>query len=99
MISNIGCTEQSAHSGNINSLPRGLRRVFNMKTYEIEFPLKHAKYVIGDEKYEKERNKIMGYNTPFISFLRKCEKIIIMLLEGKLIDKIFNKIQGSKYEK
>ena len=65
-----------------------------METYELEFPLKHAKYVIPDVEYEIHRNRIMGYNTPFISFFRRCEKFFILLFSGKgseLLTKINNK--------
>lgn len=74
LISNIGCTPDSAHSDDLKSLPKGIQRVFNMETHEMEFPLKHAKYVIPDVFYEKKRNKIMGYNCPWISFYRKIER-------------------------
>lgn len=94
LISNIGCTANAAHSDDIRQLPHGLRRVFNMETYELEFPLKHAKYVIPDIEYEKHRNRIMGYNTPFISFFRKCERFFILFFSGRgieLLNKINNK--------
>lgn len=77
MISNIGCTENAAHSSELKKLPRGIRRVFNMKTYELEFPIKHADYVIPDVSYEKRRNKIMGYNSPVVSMCRRIESIFL----------------------
>ena len=73
MICNIGCTEDAAHSLSLNRMPKGIRRVFNMETYELEFPLKHAKYVIPDIEYEKKRNRIMAYNHPFISYMRRWQ--------------------------
>ena len=39
MVSNIGCTKDAAHADELSLLPVELRRIFNMKTYEIEFPL------------------------------------------------------------
>ncbi len=73
MICNIGCTEDAAHSLSLNRLPKGIRRVFNMETYELDFPLKHAKYVIPDIEYEKKRNRIMAYNHPVISYIRRWQ--------------------------
>lgn len=73
MICNIGCTEDAAHSLALNRMPKGIRRVFNMKTYEMEFPMKHAKYVIPDVEYEKKRNRIMAYNHPFIAYMRRWQ--------------------------
>lgn len=65
MISNIGCTDNSAHADDLHLLPKNIRNIFNMKTYEIKFPLKHAKYIMPDTEYEKKRNEIMAYNHPW----------------------------------
>ncbi len=83
MISNIGCSEQATHSNSLKMLPRGIRRVFNMKTYEVSFPIKHPEYVIPDVDYEKKRNRIMGYNYPFVFWFRKVESLLLMLRFGK----------------
>lgn len=82
MISNIGCTKNSAHADDLNLLPKKLRKVFGMKTYEIEFPLKHAKYVIPDVEYEKRRNKIMAYNYPWISKMYWLEQLFLKIKYG-----------------
>lgn len=92
MISNIGCTNDSTHSGELSKLPKGLRRVFNMETYEMDFPMKHAKYVIPDIEYEKKRNRLMGYNTPFISFVRRVENLTRRIVHGDFIS-IFETIK------
>lgn len=97
MISNIGCTENALHSDEISNLPKGLRRVFNMKTYEMEFPINHPKYVIPDIEYEKKRNRIMGYNTPIVFFYRKIERLIRKIISGDfgyIKEKIEQKIKG-----
>lgn len=65
MISNVGMTEEAAHSGTLKTMPMGLRKIFCMETYEINEPLKHPKFVIPDVDYEKKRNQIMAYNPPF----------------------------------
>lgn len=93
LVSNIGTTENSENADNIEHLPRGIRRVFGMKTYEIEKNLIHPKYVIPDLFYEKIRNKIMGYNKPLIKFYRTLERIIIKIKKGdfKYIMKKFKK--------
>ena len=100
LISNIGCTENSAHAAELKRMPRGIRRVFNMKTYEIEFPLKHANYVIPDVDYEKRRNKIMGYNYPLISTYRWFETFFLcspkenFLRVKRVLLKIFKRKNG-----
>ena len=91
MICNIGCTADSEHSTEFECLPRSTRKVFNMQTYEYDFPLKHPKYVIPDVFYEEKRNKIMAYNKPFLRFLRDIEKTFLMIKHGK-IQAFFNKI-------
>lgn len=99
MISNIGCTESSAHAAELKELPKGIRRVFNMKTYEMDFPMKHAKYVIPDIEYEKKRNAIVAYNTPVINLGRKTERAFLMLKNGKY-KSVVGKLKGkNKIEK
>lgn len=73
MISNIGCTNEAAHSGEYESMVKGVRRVFNMPIYELSFPLSHPQYVIPDIDYERKRNRIMAYNSPMISTARRWE--------------------------
>lgn len=82
-ISNIGCTENAAHSQLLENLPRGIRKVFNAPVFELEFPLKHAKYVIADEKYDKKRNRIMGNNVPLVKLYRTLETAVLRLRHGQ----------------
>ena len=82
MISNIGCDISSAHANSLNNLPKGIRRVFNMKRYEPEFPLKHPDYVFPDTRYEKVRNRIMGFGHPFVTFYRRVETVLLNVKHG-----------------
>ena len=76
-ISNIGVVENATHSvATTKMMPKGIRKIFFMKTYELEFPLKHPPFVIEDVKFKKEWNKIMG--TGF--FRRIYRKIITIFL-------------------
>jgi hypothetical protein len=92
LVSNIGCTRNSTHSDDISQLPKGLRRIFNMKIYEIEFPLNHPKYVIPDTNYEKKRNRIMGHNYTIIHVTRLIEKLMIKIFTGNTKD-IISKVK------
>lgn len=84
LISNIGLTDNSVHAVNsLKKIPKGLQCIFFAKTYEIEFPIKHPKYVINDKYYEKEVLKIMG-NTFGRKYYRKIEGIIRRLIYGDL---------------
>jgi hypothetical protein len=81
LISNIGISENSTHSVNsIDKFPRGLRRVFYMKTYNIEFPLSHPKYVIDDVAYNKKILRILAVNHPFVGHYRNVENRINRIL-------------------
>jgi len=76
MIHCLGATVGSAHaSDDIRKMPKAMQRIFEMKTYEYDFPLKHPEFVIEDRNYEKKVNRIMGFGHPFVSFSRRCEYI------------------------
>lgn len=85
LTSNIGLTENGANSVNsIRLIPKGLRRVYFMETYEIEFPLKHPKYVINDIEYKKKVDRIMAVGYPIISMFRLFESVIYRILNGDI---------------
>lgn len=95
MIINIGNTpEGSTHSASgIEEIPKGLRRIYTMKSYEIEFPLKHPKYVIEDVDFQKKMNRLMATGHPMVGMYRKFERaFLIMRHEGvkALLKKVFN---------
>lgn len=100
MISNIGCTRDATHGDDLWKMPRGLRRVFNMKTYDVSFPLECPQYVMPDIQYEKKRNRIMALDYPLIACYRKIERTLHVMRNGDLAyvwRKILNRIQ--KHEK
>lgn len=55
MISNIGISDETTHSvDNINKLPKRVRKLLYMKTYEIKFPLKHPTEITRDIYFEQK---------------------------------------------
>ena len=55
MISNIGISQETTHSVNdIRLLPKRTQKLLYMKTYDIEFPLKHPNKIKRDYKFEKK---------------------------------------------
>ncbi len=82
MITNIGCDPSAAHASDINNLPKGIRRVFNMERYELTFPLKHPHYVFPDTRYEKVRNRIMGFGHPLVTLYRNGESVYRHIKNG-----------------
>lgn len=81
MIKNVGNTpEGSTHSAaSIELIPRGLRKIYTMQTFEIDFPLRHPKYVIEDVAYEKQLFRLMGSGHPFVQFYRRIEKALLIV--------------------
>ena len=77
MISNIGVTGDSTHNVNdIRKLPKGIRWIFNMKRYELEFPLKHPKYVMENKEYRRKTFSKMARNNKLKQFYRSVESKI-----------------------
>ena len=94
MIINVGNTpEGSTHSmSSLDVIPRGLRRIYTMKSYELDFPLKHPKYIINDVEFQKQLFRVMGWGHPLVKFWRKIEKAILMIrYEG--IRALLNKVR------
>lgn len=98
LVSNIGATADSTHAADLNEIPKSMRRVFNNPTYEMEFPIKHAQYVIPDVHYEMERNKMMAYNRPILLFKQRVGRFLLMCIHGNYKG-IIRKLFGDKNEK
>lgn len=81
-ISNIGVAENATHSvSSLKMMPKGIRRIFFMKTYELEFPLKHPPFVMEDVKFKKELNKVMSSGF-FRKHYRKISSIFLRIRYG-----------------
>lgn len=94
MVENIGMSTASAHSDTrIEFLTKTERRLFNIPTYELDFPLKHPKYIVADEEYFKQLNKFFGNGYPLIRFSRKLYRISMYILHGELLNKIRKKFK------
>ena len=83
LINNLGATADSVHfGGSLRTLPRGYRRIFTMKRYELEFPLKHPRYVIEHTAYKESVYRIMGWRHPWIKIGRSFEELFLNLRYG-----------------
>lgn len=83
MINNLGATADSVHFGNsIHTLPRGYRRIFTMKRFEVDFPLKHPRHVIEHVPYKESVYRIMGWRHPWIKIGRSFEELFLNLRYG-----------------
>jgi len=83
LISNIGIDSNATHGAtSMHILPKGIKKIFYMKPHEIEFPLKHPKYVIEDVNYKKRIDRIMAHGHPFVKMYRFFESITYRALDG-----------------
>lgn len=84
LISNIGFGDGSAHSDTLERLPRAVRRLFNMRTYSIDHPIRHLSFVIPDEEFERKHRWVTGYGHPLLIRARKLERIFLILKSGDM---------------
>ena len=83
LISNIGLTADSTHfSGSLKTTPRAYRRIFTMGRHELEFPLRHPKYVIEDVGYKERLYKTNAWGHPWIKLSRSFEELALNLRYG-----------------
>jgi hypothetical protein len=83
MISNAGATDDGTHySGSNDTLPSGLRRIFTMGRHELQFPLRHPKYVIENVEYKQRAFRTMGWGHPWVKVGRSLEELWLNLKKG-----------------
>lgn len=84
LMTNIGLTEESANSvGSIKLIPQGLRPLYRLKNYEMEFPLTHPQFIANDFEYGENVNKIM-YPKGFVRICRKIESVFLRVIHGEI---------------
>lgn len=83
LVSNIGVTENATHGSDLKLMPRRIQECFNMKTSELEFPLKHPKYIVANEDYMEHLYKLRGMGHPFLRFSMKIEYLARCLYYGE----------------
>lgn len=100
LVSNIGLSDETTHSvSSLKMVPKGLQRVFFMETPEMEFPLRHPKYMMENTVYDKQLWNIMG-DSGRVAFARKIESIARQIAFGgkgqfsTFIKKIGKKFRG-----
>lgn len=80
LVSNVGLTADSTHfSAELKTMPRRLRRIFTMPRYELQFPLRHPKYVIENVDYKDRRYKVLGWNHPWTKTAYALEELWLNL--------------------
>jgi hypothetical protein len=105
MISNIGLTPEATHNNvGLDNLPKGIRRVYFMKTNEIPFPLVHPDQVIENFHYLKRLNRILAWGHPIVTFYRVSETRLYKFKNAKKGERkelfiSYMKRKGNKVEK
>ena len=74
MISNIGLGEDAAHTTSGTTEEEG--GMFNMKTYDVVFPLKHPKYIVCDIEHVMAVDDIFGRRLTFWGLWKRRVRII-----------------------
>ena len=83
LVNNVGLTSDSTHfSAELQTMPHRLRHIFTMPRYELQFPLKHPKYVIENVDYKERRYKILGWNHPCTKIGYSLEELWLNLKHG-----------------
>ena len=97
LITDIGLTENSTHAqADERLLPKVLRDTFYMKAYDLEFPLKHPRWVICDFNYVDKLYRITGVGHPWIKRWRKIIYFFNVIRYGQLTSVIKKKIIRNK---
>ena len=85
MINNLGATAGSTHfGGSLDTLPRGYRRIFEMKRFELEVPIQHPTHFIEHVAYRQRAYRIMGWGHPWVKIWRSLEELWLNLRHGNL---------------
>ncbi len=102
MIRNIGITEGSAHTSNtLKKMPKGARKIFEVPTFEMSFPMKYTNYMLPDETYEKYHKRLLAWEMPVVIWYRRIVSIIKRIIygEGKsLIKRLPGRLKGKDVE-
>jgi hypothetical protein len=83
LVNNVGLTADSTHfSAELQTMPCRLRRIFTMPRYELQFPLRHPRYVVEHVDYLDRRYKTMGWNHPWTKIQYSLEELWLNLRRG-----------------
>lgn len=87
LIQNTGVSAASAHyRAPLQTLPKSMQRLLTMPAHELQFPLRHPRYVIENVEYKKRVFRIMAWEHPWIKMGRSVEELCRNLRYGGLKD-------------
>lgn len=83
LIRNIGLSDDSTHfAGSLKTTPKAYRKIFTMKAHELEFPLRHPKYIIEDVSFKDRHYRILAWNHPWIKVGRSIQEFLLNVRYG-----------------
>ncbi|MEH7073659.1 hypothetical protein [Neobacillus drentensis] len=102
MISNIGVGSETTHSvSDVKLLPKRIRKLLYMKTYEIDFPMNHPNYIVRDKEFEKAMTftQLQSYLTKFESVLLRIRYGDFNSLKKGIKRRLFGKKHSTDFRK
>ena len=77
LINNLGVTAGGSthYAGSLETMPKRLRRLFTMQRYELDFPLKHPRYVIENVDYLHTNYRTNAYGHPWVKIGYSLEEL------------------------
>ena len=82
MIRNVGCTSNSTNYSEFQTMPRAVKRLFQMPGYDVSFPLRHPRYVIENVGYVQRMYRYNGWGHPWLKIGRSLEELWLNLRYG-----------------
>lgn len=76
MVNNLGAVGDSVHyKGALKTMPKRRQRLFTMQRYELDFPLKHPKYVMENVEYKHHFYKVNAWGHPWVKIRYSLEEL------------------------
>ena len=83
LIQNTAVSEESAHfQSSLKTLPRAMQRLLTLPVHELQFPLRHPRYVIENVEYKHRVYRIMAWGHPWVKAARSLEELYRNLRYG-----------------
>ena len=83
MVSNVGLTADATHyTSALKTMPRRLRRIFTMKRYDLDFPLRHPRFVAEVSGYNSRLYKLLTWGHPWRKVCYSLEELLLNLRYG-----------------
>ncbi len=83
-INNLGLMADSTHfTASAKTTPHRLRRIFTMKRFELDFPLRHPRYIIENVDYKERLYKVNAWRHPLVKISYSLEELWLNLRYGQ----------------